>query len=179
MRKILAISGSHRKGNTEWLLKTLLDEVRKQGAKTDLVLLRRKQIKVCDGCLTCDKLKKCHLEDDMRGIYHKLLESDVIVLGTPVYFDNVSGMMKNFIDRLNPTCEELAGKHLATVVVGQLKGKAGIQSRKKVVMYMQGLSQIFGMKYVGAVSTRGREAGEVSTNTTIQKECWKLGRRII
>lgn len=178
MQKVLAISGSLRKGNTEWLLKMVLKETRKYRAKTHLVLLRKKEIRLCDGCLICEEVRKCHINDNMQAIYPKLLESDVVILGTPVYFDNVTGIMKNFIDRLNPICEELKGKKLVAVTVGQLKGREGIESRNTVIKYLKNISQIFKMKYVGAISANGREPEEVSKKKSIQRECSRLGKKI-
>ena len=118
--KIVAICGSPRRGNTEFILKRILTKAEELGARTELVLLREKRIEFCNGCLNCDSTGECNIRDDMQIIYPKLKEADLIILGSPNYFSNVSGMMKNFIDRLNPfyTNKKLRNKKVVAVVVG-------------------------------------------------------------
>ena len=102
--KVVGICGSPRKGNTEWMLRKLLEGAAKSGAETDLILLRQKNIKGCDGCLKCEvggKQRKglCRVLDDVQEIYPKLVEADGLALATPVYFEMLSGLLKNFMDR--------------------------------------------------------------------------------
>ena len=102
--KIVGICGSPRKGNTEWMLRKLLDIVAQSGAETELILLRKKNIKSCNGCLTCEAGGKglkgvCTIQDDMQGIYHKLLKADGVIFATPVYYWSIAGGAKVFLDR--------------------------------------------------------------------------------
>ncbi len=119
---IVAICGSPRDGNTEFTLKRILTKAGELGASTELVLLREKRIEFCDGCLSCDSSGKCKIRDDMQIIYPKLENADLIIFGSPNYFSNMSGMMKNFVDRLNPyyTSKKLKDKKVVAVVVGEL-----------------------------------------------------------
>lgn len=118
--KIIAICGSPRKGNTEFVLKRILAKVEEFGAKTELILLREKRIEFCDGCLSCDSAGQCKIRDDMQIIYPRLEENDVIIFGSPNYFNNISGLMKNFIDRLLPYYykNKLKDKKVALAVIG-------------------------------------------------------------
>lgn len=50
---IIAVCGSPRKGNTEFVLKRILTKAEELGVKTELILLREKRIEFCDGCLSC------------------------------------------------------------------------------------------------------------------------------
>ena len=102
--KIVGICGSMRVtgSNSEWMVRTVLDTAKELGAETELILLREYNIKHCEGCDVCRKIQKgCKLKDDMQKIYPKLKEADAFVIGTPNYFKNVSGLMKDFIDRTN------------------------------------------------------------------------------
>lgn len=125
--KTLLISGSPRKSNTEFILNKIYKSIK---GKKELVLLRDKNIKHCAGCLYCDKHKKCAIQDDMQELYSKVVKADVIVIGTPNYFDNVPGLLKDFIDRTNPFYEtdKLKGKKLIAIVVGG----GSIKNSKKV-----------------------------------------------
>ena len=102
--KVMAVCGSHRKGNTEWMLKKLLERVEENGAEVELILLRKANIKMCLGCLKCEEGGKdrkgiCKIKDDMNAIYPKLLAADCLIFGSPAYFDMISGLLKNFMDR--------------------------------------------------------------------------------
>lgn len=99
--KVLGICCSPRKnGNTEILVKEALAGAEELKAQTELITLRDKDIKGCDGCRGCDKSGKCHIKDDMQLIYPKIVEADGLIFGTPVYFWSVTGQGKMFIDRL-------------------------------------------------------------------------------
>ena len=83
--KIVAVCGSPRKGNTEWMLGRLLEMIGQSGAETGLLLLRKLNVKRCLGCLTCAEGGKaragvCAVSDDMQAIYTKLIDADIIIL---------------------------------------------------------------------------------------------------
>ncbi|MCK5491103.1 MAG: NAD(P)H-dependent oxidoreductase [Candidatus Pacebacteria bacterium] len=96
---IVGISGSPRKQNTHYMLKTLLEAT---DQPFEIINLSELKIGSCNDCRSCHKDYKCILSDDMQTIYMKLEKADIIVLGSPTYFDNVSGIMKNFFDRTLP-----------------------------------------------------------------------------
>jgi len=98
IKKILLISGSNRNGNTNYLL----NQIAKIMDNSEIILLSKKNIEYCKGCLACHNIDKCIIQDDMKGIIDKIIEADLIVFGIPNYFDNVTGLFKNFMDRLHP-----------------------------------------------------------------------------
>lgn len=129
MPKFLLISGSPRPGNTEFILKKIFQGLKTKSKK--LILLRIQKIAHCRGCLACDKSNQCAFHDDMDTLYKLMTWADIYVIGTPNYFDNVPGLLKNFIDRTNPFYETdvLAGKRMFAVIVGGGK----IKNSQKVV----------------------------------------------
>jgi len=174
MKKVLGICGSPREGNTELLLEAVLNGARELGAETELINLREKNIKLCDGCLACEEIGECHLKDDMQEIFPKMLDADVFVLGTPTYFDTVSGNMKIFMDRTNPLCGKLAGKAVGIVAVGQ----AGLESIRGAVETLKKFSEIHEMKVVGTVCGVARAPKEIANEEKILKECKALAEKI-
>lgn len=72
------------------------------GAETVNIFLAEKEIKHCKGCHTC-WLKgpcQCVIDDDMLEIISHMSGANIIVFATPVYFGNISGMLKVFMDRM-------------------------------------------------------------------------------
>ncbi|MFA6637036.1 MAG: flavodoxin family protein [Candidatus Omnitrophota bacterium] len=107
--KILVINGSPRgkRGNTYIMAEAFLQGAGEVGATVEQILLSKKTIKNCKGCFWC-WLKtpgKCVIKDDMDPILEKLKEADLLVFATPLYVDNVTGLMKNFMDRILPLGE--------------------------------------------------------------------------
>jgi multimeric flavodoxin WrbA len=100
MKRILGITGSPRRnGNTHILVNKILEGAKENGAITELIFLKDMDIKECDGCHTCWKGKECSKKDDMNNLYPKIIKSDIIIFGTPVYWYGPTALMKAFIDR--------------------------------------------------------------------------------
>ncbi|MEM2874393.1 MAG: flavodoxin family protein, partial [Candidatus Nanoarchaeia archaeon] len=116
--KVLGVSGSMRHAGdcpqedstTEWLLKKCLDEAKKLGAETKLLILRNYDIRPCKGCYSTTNTQ-CHFKctcyppgdegDDMTNkLYDIIIWADVIIFATPVHSFAMSSLMKLFIDRL-------------------------------------------------------------------------------
>ena len=86
MKKILGVIGSPRRnGNTHILVSRVLEGANNEGMSTDAIFLNDLSIKECNGCHVCWKSERCVKKDDMSNLYQKIIESDVIVFGTPVY----------------------------------------------------------------------------------------------
>jgi multimeric flavodoxin WrbA len=70
------------------------------GTTTEYVSLAGKTISPCDGCIACLAAGHCVIDDDMQPLYSRLLASDAIILGTPVYFGSPSALCKAFMERV-------------------------------------------------------------------------------
>ncbi|MCK5490936.1 MAG: flavodoxin family protein, partial [Candidatus Pacebacteria bacterium] len=118
-------------------------------------------IEFCNGCLTCDSTGLCNIRDDMQMIYSKLEDADLIILGSPTYFDNVTGMMKNFIDRLEPLLaqDKLKEKKIAFVVVGQESNK----SIESTIGYFEKFANKVSMIVVGDLSFIAKDDQDVES----------------
>lgn len=102
MKKVLIISTSLRTGsNSEILANKFYEGVKAAGHDVELVSLKNKNIAFCKGCLACQKLGKCIINDDANEITDKICGADVIVWSTPIYYYEMAGQMKTMIDRAN------------------------------------------------------------------------------
>jgi len=97
---VLGIMGSPRKkGNTDFLLSSFMNEVEKAGVRTHVIEISKKNIKPCMEYSVCEKKGTCPIDDDMNEIYSLLREADIIVLATPIFFYNTPAQTKALIDR--------------------------------------------------------------------------------
>ena len=102
-KTVLVVSSSPRKGgNSETLANAFANGAREAGHSVETVRLREKQIGFCGGCLACQKLGRCVIQDDAVEIAAKMHDADVLVFATPVYYYSVCGQLKTMLDRANP-----------------------------------------------------------------------------
>jgi multimeric flavodoxin WrbA len=101
--KALAFNGSARKdGNTAILIQTVFSELKKEGIETELIQLAGKPLHGCTACGQCVKRqdRRCAVTSDAMNEYiAKMDAADAIIIGSPVYFGNVSTETKALIDR--------------------------------------------------------------------------------
>ena len=103
MKNVLIICTSPRKGgNSDTLAAEFARGAKESGNEVEVISLAGKHIEFCRGCLSCVKTQKCVIDDDATEIRDKMLNADVIVWATPVYYYCISGQMKTMIARGNP-----------------------------------------------------------------------------
>jgi multimeric flavodoxin WrbA/putative sterol carrier protein len=99
--KAVAVNGSPHEGygNTSILLTMLKEHLAQEDFELEEVFLNRQHIEYCTGCAVCLEKGACWIRDDHKGVVKKLLEADAVILASPVYFRQVTGQMKTFLDR--------------------------------------------------------------------------------
>lgn len=102
--KVVGVNGSARKGgNTARLVKAVFEPLIEAGIECEMIELSGKEVCGCTACGICFKEQDrlCHGRDDYgNGVIESIGEADAIILGSPVYFADVSAEMKALIDRL-------------------------------------------------------------------------------
>lgn len=174
---ILGVNGSPRKnGDTVKFLKRILKSAEKTGGKTLLIHLIEKNIKPCLGCYSISP-KRCRFpciqKDDMVEIYKLLLKSDGIVLGSPAYWYNVTGLMKNFLDRLSSLENNgflLKGKVIGSVVSAEESG--GEEASHYLVALMNDMGCLVPPFCAAYFQTKGGESWDL-------KDLENMGENII
>ncbi|MCQ2217403.1 MAG: flavodoxin family protein [Paludibacteraceae bacterium] len=100
--KVVVISTSLRAhSNSDALANEFIRGAQDAGHDVEKISLVDKNIQFCKGCLACQKLGKCVIKDDVNDIMAKVLNADVVVWATPIYYYEMSGQMKTLIDRMN------------------------------------------------------------------------------
>ena len=103
MSKVLIITSSLRfNSNSDLIVAKVAEGARDAGHDVEVISLKGKEIKFCIGCLACQKTKQCVLKDDVNEIREKVRVADTLVFATPIYYYEMSGQLKTFLDRMNP-----------------------------------------------------------------------------
>ena len=100
-KKVLILSGSPRKsGNSDLLCDEFMRGALESGNEAEKIRVAGKHIAPCSGCYYCSAHNgECVHKDDMAEILQKIIDADVIVLSSPVYFYSISAQLKALIDR--------------------------------------------------------------------------------
>jgi len=180
--KILAIVGSPRKGgNTDVLVSKIGEGARAGGAEVEIVRLGDLRIRECDGCHACWRGRLCSKDDDMRGLYPKIAESDVIVFGTPVYWYGPTALMKAVIDRfVYFNCEanrpQVRGKKAVIAIVLEEDRE---ETWKPVAEFFERSLGYLEMERAGKIVVPGVGAkGEIRKKPERLEEAMRLGRSL-
>lgn len=188
--KVLGISGSPIKnGNVDLLVQQVLKGSGSEGTKTEIIYLNELKISPCRSCGKNPEPKFCFIKDDMEKVYTKLKSSDVLVLGSPIYFDTVSAQMKLFLDRCNCLTPQVK-KRNRYFFKSRLRKK-----RKGVIILVAGEKQRFdcalipllgffkwaNVKYVDKIFYAHNyfEKGRVKENKKIMLKAFDLGKKLM
>ncbi|MDD4847877.1 MAG: flavodoxin family protein [Bacteroidales bacterium] len=176
-KKILIIKTSPRKGGNS---DTLADEFAKgatqSGNNVETISLIGKTINFCRGCLVCQQTQQCVIKDDAVFIAEKVLNADVIVWATPVYYYSCSGQMKTLIDRLNPLYPtDYQFRDVYLLATAAEEEPTTVEGTEKV---LQGWVECFekstlkGIVFAGGVNN----IGEIAEHKAL-KEAFEMGRK--
>ncbi len=173
--KILALIGSPRKGgNTDILVDQILKGAETKGHASEKLYLYRYEISPCMDCRRCKKSEHvCPVKDGMQKIYPKIRGADVIVFGTPNYWNGPTGQMKLLFDRMRPFAANGGVEGKRGIVVSP--AGAGPKSCGPLVEMFRMSFDYLGMKFAGKILATAYEKGEIGKNKRELKRAYNLG----
>lgn len=179
MKKVLIISTSLRNGaNSEILAHETERGAKEAGHEVEFISLKDKKISFCKGCLACQKLQRCVIDDDANEITEKIKNSDVVVWATPVYYYEMSGQMKTLIDRANSLY--VSGYNVKEVYVITTAADVSDDVVHRVISALNGwLACLPGMELKGYLNASALETPEaVTQRQELLIKAYNLGRNI-
>ncbi|WP_342679316.1 flavodoxin family protein [Methanofollis sp. UBA420] len=175
--KVLGVSGSMRKdGNTAQLVRYILAKVQMSGIETEFVSLAGRIVHPCTGCERCKETKWCVIEGDGWGdIAQRMLEAEVVVIGSPTYYYDVNGQMKNLIDRTYSLYHDrkLAGRNAVAVTVCADRGC------ERSLETIEGFLNTHQFSYLGHVCGKAYLPGEIMTDARAVKKADGVAKKIV
>lgn len=117
-KKVLILSGSPRKsGNSDLLCDAFAKGAVEAGHRVEKIRVAEKNVGYCRACYYCrNHGGKCIIDDDMAEIMQKIIDCDVLVLASPVYFYSIDAQLKAVIDRTVARWTEVKNKELYYIV---------------------------------------------------------------
>lgn len=182
MNKVLGIVGSPRKnGNTYILVKELLKGAASKGALTELIFLNDYMIYDCINCQKCFKSEKCSQKDDMIEIYKKIINSNILIFGTPIYFYGPTAILKKLIDRLfyfwsDMNYSKIKGKK---VIIVSPFGEKDHHEADLLIASFKKIFDYFKMPIINILLAPNlTNKGDASKNLYLKKVAYEIGIKI-
>ena len=179
--KVVAFNGSARKdGNTAILIRYALKELENEGIDTELVQLAGRRLRGCTACMKCFETRdqRCIIKNDIvNRCIQKMIGADGIILGSPVYFLDVSPEMKALIDRCGFVSMANGGlyrRKVGSVVVAVRRTGASRTADTMMHFLLAGDMIIPGFPGIGV----GRNIGDVEDDAEGIERVKNLGRNM-
>ena len=169
MKNILAINGSPHGswGICSEIINVMFEEFEKHNIETETVNLVQLKIKTCKGCAVCLTKGTCPMKDDVKGLQDKMIKADGIIIGSPLYLNHITGLLKIFLDRCLPIGHRpvLHGKVAASVA-----SYGGIGDVDIIGDYLLEFMQGSGVRPVGSAHavTLDEKLSEVEHENAVQ-----------
>ena len=185
MSTILFITSSWRKGsNSSCLVAQAAEAAQSKGHKVRVENIARLDIGACRACLHCQKSRsgRCIFKDDMEQFYPLLEEAEVLVFVSPVYWFNLCGQIKQFIDR----CYAVAGKEMPDGTICFARKKLGLVLAHEgddpfdsgginAIRSVQDMCSYLGASFAGALYCCADAENEVANNPALLEKARAYG----
>ena len=175
MKNILILSGSPRKnGNSDILCDEFARGAAEAGHQVEKLRVAEKNIGYCRACYACRGTGICAIKDDMAEILQKMIDADVLVLASPVYFYSIDAQLKTLIDRTVARWTEVKDKEFYYIVTA---ADGETEAAETTVGCFRGYADcVEGAKEKGIVYGMGTyEKGEVRSTPAMQ-DAYEMGK---
>lgn len=177
-KKILILSGSPRKGgNSDLLCDAFAEGARAAGHRVEKIRVIEKKITPCLACYHCkDHQGRCVHNDDMAEILQKMIDADVMVLASPVYFYSIEARLKALIDRTVARWLEVRDKEFYYIVT--MVDEESASADTTLACFRGYADCVTGAKERGVLIGNGvYEKGAIQKTTRIQ-EAYQMGQQV-
>lgn len=179
MKKVLILSGSPRKGgNSDILCDEFMRGALDSGNQVEKIRIADKNVGYCKACYYCETNNgQCIIKDDMAEIMQKMIDADVIVLSSPVYFYSLDAQLKAVIDRTVARWLEVKNKEFYYIMTAADRDKESMQA---TLSCFRGYADcVEGAKECGIIYGTGvYQKGEIKASKAL-KDAYKMGSSII
>lgn len=178
MKNIEILIGSPRKkGNTYIMAEMLINDLNKKKTNFNISFLYDFDIQPCIDCRACKKDNlECSLQDDMQGLYKKIESSDILIIGTPIYWFGPSAKTKLLLDRMRPyyANKKLSGKQIALL----LPAGTGSPDCDLTIEMFKRSAEALEMGFIGFACAKAYDMGEVSNDIHAKESISALAGKI-
>ena len=176
--KIVVLTGSPRKnGNSTYLAEQFIKGAEEKGHEVFRFDCAFKQVEPCRACNRCGMDGPCIFNDDFQELRPRLIEADMVVFATPMYYFSISAQMKRVIDRFYAINGQIKGAHKKAAFLMTYADTARKEAEPMLVHYHT-LMDYLGWTSVGEVVAAGVWTAGSVRNTDYPQQAYRLGRSL-
>ncbi len=166
-------------GITIKLLHEIVSGAESRGMEIKWYNLNEEGIRGCQGCFYCQKNEGCIIKDDsLAPMYNDIKHASAILFGSPIYFYDISGQAKIWLDRMFPMVVGMKykprypGKKIATVYV---QGNANVTENEQTISKLNGFFQAFGWQLIDSIVCGGTSNPLFILPKCMKKRAYEIG----
>ena len=184
MAKVIVFNGTPRKnGNTKKLIDQVISGARSVGAEVSFYDLNDSGVRGCQGCYYCRKNEGCSIKDDtLAPMYEDIKNADGIVFGSPVYFYQITGQAKMWMDRMFPMVVGMdmkpryPGKKFVTIFA---QGNPDPNRHGEIMEFVNNIFKGFGWNMTDCIISAGSTNPEYQIPQEQLDQAFEDGKRLV
>lgn len=177
-KKILILSGSPRKeGNSDLLCDEFMRGAIESGNEVEKIRVAEKKIGFCRACYYCRQSNGiCAIKDDMADVLQKMIDADVIVLASPVYFYSIDAQLKALIDRTVARWLEVRDKEF--YYIATMADKENASAETTIACFRGYADCVEGAKEMGIIYGSGVYEKDEIIGTPVMAQAYEMGKSV-
>lgn len=176
--KIIVLMGSpNRKGSTSILVEHFTEGAKEAGHDCEVIDVCHADIHPCTGCVACGYEGPCVQHDDVEMIRRKLLNADMVVFATPLYYYGMSAQLKTVVDRFCAYNSSLNSRHLKSALL-TVAWNADAWTFEALEVHYRTLVRYINFEDMGMLLGYGCGTPSMTNRSRYPKEAYKLGRSL-
>lgn len=177
MRIVVLIGSPNRHGSTHLLVESFRKGAEEAGHTVSVIDVAHADVHPCTGCITCGYEGPCVQKDDMDGIQKEILDSDMIVFATPLYYFGMTAQLKAVIDRFCSFNSSLHARHLKSALLAVAWNEDG-WTFDALRVYYETLAKYCHFDDQGMILGAGCGMPSMTKHTRFIQDAYELGRHL-
>ena len=176
--KIVVLEGSpNRNGSSNMLAEQFIQGAKEAGHSVQVIDAAHADIHPCTGCIHCGYEGPCSQEDDMSGIRREILDADMMVFVTPLYYYGMSAQLKTLIDRFCAFNSSIQRKHMRSALISAAWNSDN-WTFDALAAHYKTLVRYLNLKDTGMILGAGCGTPAMTNSTKFMESAHELGRSL-
>ncbi|MCU6763593.1 Putative NAD(P)H-dependent FMN-containing oxidoreductase ywqN [uncultured Roseburia sp.] len=177
MNILIIKSSPHKKGSSNLLAENFIRGAEEKGHQVSIFDAGHAKLHPCLGCDACHMNGLCIQKDDMTELRSQILDSDMAVFVTPIYYFGMSAQLKTVIDRFYSFNSELMEKALKTMLIAAA-WDSNDWTMKDISAHYETLCRYLNFKDQGQILGIGCGNVSMTKSTEFPEQAYRLGKTI-
>ena len=177
MKIVLLLGSPNRQGSSRMLAESFRQGAEEAGHKVELIDAAHGNIHPCTGCIHCGYEGPCSQKDDVDAIRAKILDADMMVFVTPLYYYGMSAQLKALVDRFCAFNSSIHRKHMKSALL-TVAWNSDDWTFEALEAHYQTLVRYLNLRDMGAVWGRGCGSPSMTKHSRYPQQAYELGRNL-